>query len=80
VARLEESLRLVEQGRLIPPPGCHLPTFLLSDGRIAEPPKAVEVLTLASLRDGYLDSRPKTSWEENTRLTLRIHFRHLSDT
>ena len=39
VARLEENLPLVERGRLAPPPGCHLPTFLLSGGRIAEAPR-----------------------------------------
>ncbi len=36
LARLEENLRLVERGRLIPPPDADIPTFLLSDGKIAE--------------------------------------------
>ncbi|MFO0807559.1 MAG: site-specific integrase [Gemmataceae bacterium] len=80
VARLEENLRLVERGRLVPPPGCHLPTFLLSDGKLDSPVKAKAVLTLAELRDNYLASRPNTGWEANTRLTLRIHFGHLETT
>ncbi len=36
MARLEENLRLVERGRLIPPPDADIPTFLLSDGKVAE--------------------------------------------
>src|SRR5262245_42383771 len=36
LARLEENLRLVERGRLIPPPDADIQTFLLSDGKVAE--------------------------------------------
>jgi integrase len=78
IARLEENLRLVERGRLAPPLGCHLPTFLLSDGQLMGRVNVPQVLTLGSLRDQYLSSRPDSGWEENTRLTLRVHFGHLA--
>jgi integrase len=78
--RLEENLRLLRRGRLVLPAGSHLPTFLLSDGKLNGPPKVEAVLRLGDLRSRYLESRPEGAWEDNTRLTLEIHFRHLSAT
>jgi hypothetical protein len=36
-ARLEENIRNIERGRLVVPENADLVTFLLSDGRVAEP-------------------------------------------
>lgn len=48
--RLEENLRLLERGRLQLPPDADLPTFLLSDGRVATKPQQ-STPTIVTLED-----------------------------
>src|SRR5262249_9323907 len=62
-ARLEENLRLLERGRLQLPPDADLPTFLLSDGKVAaKPPVATAVLTLEDLCKSYAEFTPTARW------------------
>jgi integrase len=81
LSRLEENLRLVERGRLIPPPDADLPTFLLSDGQIAQKPVIVnDVLTLDGLVTEYMAVHSNGALEANTLATRDMHLRHLKDT
>ncbi|MEM9352563.1 MAG: tyrosine-type recombinase/integrase [Planctomycetota bacterium] len=74
--RMEETQRLVEQGRLIIPPDADPVAFLLSDGRVtqAEPEQLV---SLGELLDSYHDSLPVGAKEESTLYTEAIHMQHL---
>ena len=67
-ARLEENIRLVERGRLALPEDVDLPTFLLSDGKLAQAPKPPEVVTLDDLFDRYRAAHAGTH-EQTTRDT-----------
>src|SRR4051812_13938615 len=79
LARLEESLRLLERGRLMPPPGADLPVFLLSDGRGASKPQIAPVLTLADLSERYRATQIG-ALEESTLATIGTHLGHLTET
>ncbi len=83
MARLEENLRLVERGRLIPPPDADIPTFLLSDGKVAERfhlPEQEQALTLEAIVRRYVEVHSNGAMEENSLQTVEMHFRHFSDT
>ena len=51
--RLEETIGLVESGRLEIPDGGDVACFLLSDGKLAEKPKTTKQLTLGSLFEAH---------------------------
>jgi integrase len=78
-ARLEENIRLVGRGRLELPDGVDLPTFLLSDGKLAGPPKAPEVVTLDDLVAGYRRAHGEAH-EDTTLDTFETHVKHLLGT
>lgn len=83
LARLEENLRLVERGRLIPPPDADIPTFLLSDGQVAERfhlPEQEQALTLEAIVRRYVEVHSNGVMEENSLQTVEMHLRHFSDT
>jgi hypothetical protein len=80
LSRLEENLRLVERGRLIPPPDAELGTFLLSDGQISKKPTLTEVLTLETLVGEYMGVHSNGALEKNTLETRAMHLRHLTQT
>ena len=81
LARLEENLRLVERGRLIPPPDADLSTFLLSDGRFAAKPQLNEsVLTLEELCQKYMSVHSNGALEANSLETVAMHLRHFRRT
>ncbi|WP_165253479.1 tyrosine-type recombinase/integrase [Paludisphaera soli] len=79
LVRLEENLRLLERGRLTPPPGADLPLFLLSDGKLASRAEAARALTLAELFDRYLSTR-RGVLEDVTLATIGTHLGHLTTT
>jgi integrase len=79
-ARVEENLRLLERGRLMLPPGADLPTFLLSDGRLAEPPVVPRALTLQGLYDRYRATHGNGALEANSLETVSMHLRHFVET
>lgn len=81
LARLEENLRLVERGRLIPPPDADLATFLLSDGNVAHKPTiGNDMLTLEGLVVEYMAVHSNGALEANTLATRDTHLRHIKDT
>jgi integrase len=79
-ARVEENLRLLERGRLVLSPGADLPTFLLSDGRLAAQPAVAEALTLQGLYDRYRQTHGNGALEANSLETVSMHLRHFVET
>jgi hypothetical protein len=75
-ARLEETLRLVELGRIELPESVDVPTFLLSDGKTNQ--KAViREASLGDLFVRFFDSLPEGSLEPGSTAMMQIHQRHL---
>src|SRR4051812_2932671 len=54
--RVERRLQPIEHGDLIVPPEADLMTFLLSDGKLVQPPTMAPGLALGDLCQRYLDS------------------------
>ena len=81
LGRVEENLRLLERGRLTLPPDADLPTFLLSDGRVAERPQlSPALLTLEALGNQYTDLHASGALEFDTLETVKVHLRHFGRT
>jgi len=80
LARFNENLDLLERGRLELPTGADIGTFLLSDGKLNGQPSATHPprpLTLAELRDAYVQVHSNGAMEENSLATVRMHLRHV---
>jgi integrase len=77
VARVERRLKLIEQGDLVLPEGADLVTFLLSDGKLAQPVNVSVGLSLKTLCDDYLTQMPAGTLEANTVYTIKIHLSHI---
>lgn len=81
LARFEETLDLVERGRLEVPGGVDVATFLLSDGKLTSSPtrvrEAARPLTAGELAEKYVATHSNGAREANTLLTVRIHLNHL---
>jgi integrase len=77
--RLEENIKLVERGRLPLPDDVDLPTFLLSDGRLAQSPRPPEVVTLDDLFERYRTAHSGTH-EQTTLDTFDTHVKHFRRT
>jgi hypothetical protein len=81
--RLEENIGLVERGRLAIPPEADIATFLLSDGKMTQPPKVEpppKLLTLGDLRDLYLATHSHGAMEANSLQTIKMHLQHVVTT
>lgn len=81
--RLEENIGLVERGRLQLPPDADIATFLLSDGKLPQPPKVESpprALTLADLRDLYVKALSCGPLESNSLKTIQMHLKHFVTT
>jgi len=79
LVRFRENLNLLERGRLDLPPDADLATFLLSDGKLAQPPQVQATktaLTYSALRDQYLQTHSNGAMEENSLGTVRMHLGH----
>lgn len=74
--RLDENIRLMMAGRLTPPEGADIATFLLSDGKLNGRPVAQRRLTLDALFTEYLASLPEGTMESNSLYTAKIHMEH----
>ncbi|HWY85513.1 MAG TPA: hypothetical protein VNX28_02250, partial [Gemmataceae bacterium] len=74
--RVEETIRLLEQGRLEMPIGADPAVFIMSDGKLAQRPVAVRPLTLAELVALYREKFPAGAKEASTASTERIHCKH----
>lgn len=77
VARLDDTLRLIEQGRLEVPVDADWGEFLLSEGKITGREKVLPRLSLSKLFELYEDSLPAGSKEDSTLKGERTHFSHL---
>ena len=76
-SRVEETLRLLERGRLEMPPGADPARFILSDGKLNGKPVVQKALTLAALFALYEAGIPEGAKEPNTLTTERLHRKHL---
>lgn len=76
-ARVEETVRLLEQGRLEVPPGADPAAFILSDGKRTGKSVRSKSLTLGELIDRYQQSLPEGVKELNTLTTEHCHCKHL---
>ncbi|MEM8946953.1 MAG: site-specific integrase [Planctomycetota bacterium] len=76
--RLEDTLALVKQGRIVIPKDADAITFLLTDGKKNHKARPDKIRTLGELFDGYLHSLPAGSKEETTLDGEAIHRKHLA--
>lgn len=80
---LEQTVRDIKSGRINLPPDADIPTFLLSDGKLTNPPavttdEANEVRTsLHDLFRSFFDSLPENSLEESTISQMETHRKNL---
>lgn len=75
--RLEETIRLVESGRLSIPPEADIPTFLLSDGIHEKKIEVSDRYSLPNLFDDFFASLPANNLENSTTNTMQVHKRHI---
>lgn len=75
--RIEETLKLIESGRVDVPADCDFMTFLMSDGKLAKKPKIETPLTIAELFNRFFDALPEGHLEGSTHNLMKIHRRHL---
>lgn len=74
--RLEETIALVEAGRIDLPPNSDVPTFLLSEGKL-ETKHVVQLRTLDDLSEQFFKSIRTDGLEEGTIKMMQIHVRTL---
>lgn len=77
LGRVEETIRLLERGRMELPIGAEPGIFILSDGRLNSKSPAERQLSLDALVNRYLTSVPKDSKASTTVRTEEIHASHL---
>ena len=77
VGRVEETIRLLERGRLDMPPDADIGTFILSDGKLEGRPTKPIVRTLIDLFDLYEEKLPEGAKELPTLEGEKIHRNHL---
>lgn len=78
--RAEETLGLIERGRLTVPADADFLTYVISEGRITTPivdPAKPAPLTLQGLFDRYIEIVSNGSLGDNTVYTMKIHFNHI---
>ena len=76
LSRLEETIRLVESGRLEIPADTDAAKFLLSDGKVTKDSSPAKPIYLTKLFDQFFDSLPESSLEKSTIDCMKIHRRH----
>lgn len=76
-SHVEENIRLIEAGRMELPEDVDVPTYLLSDGKLAEKPRVKKSLKLSGLLDAYKDTLPEGSLEPTTLKVIGVHMRHV---
>jgi integrase len=77
LGRVEETIRLLERGRLDLPPGAEPGVFILSDGKLHSKSSAERQHTVDALLNLYLKSVPKDSKANTTLKTEETHVSHL---
>lgn len=76
-SHVEENIRLILEGRMNLPSGADVPTFLLSDGKLAEPIKFSPDIQVGQLFEKYQLSIPNDTLEKTTLNTFGVHMRHI---
>ena len=77
LGRVEETVRLLERGRMVLPSDADAGTFILSDGKRNGKPIRQPILTLKDLLTGYHKSLPEGTKAESTIDGEKIHHQHL---
>ena len=77
LGRVEETIRLMERGRLDLPPNADPGVFILSDGKLNTKPTTEQVKTVRELITLYQKSVPKDSKASTTLKTEETHVSHL---
>ena len=75
-SHVEENIRLIEAGRMELPDSVDVPTYLMSDGKLASKPRVKKSLQLAGLLEAYRNSLPEGSLEPTTLKVIGVHVRH----
>lgn len=75
-ARLEDTMDLVERGRIELPDSVDIPTFFLSDGK-RESRTVIKEARLGPLFEAYFNEMPKGHLEDSTIYMMKVHQRHL---
>jgi integrase len=80
--RVEETISLIQTGRLSVPPEADPGTFILSDGKLEQKPSveapAAPKATIGTLLTVYQSELPDGAKEKNSLRTERIHLRHVA--
>lgn len=74
---IQETIDLVERGKLTVPEGGDVVTFLMSGGKVLSLPKVTQHFKLSTLFDQFFEALPKDSLEQSTIGLMQIHRRHL---
>ncbi len=77
VQQVEINLRKLARGDITIPKSADVATFLLSNGKVAEPLAAPDHLNLQALFGLYFDALPTGSLEETTIYTMKVHRKSL---
>jgi integrase len=74
---VEKTLLRLEQGLIELPEGADILSFVLSDGKRQEKPKATRQLTLEGFFQQYREKLPAGAMEANSLDTVKLHMSHL---
>jgi integrase len=77
LGRVDETIRLVELGRLEIPEDIDPAAFVLADGKLDKPKKKTQALRLKDLIATYQESLPPGAKEPTTLQGEQLHFKHL---
>lgn len=75
--QVEETLDLIDRGRIEIPCGVDPIAFILAGGKVVQQNKPSKSIGLSKLFETYLERMPKGRKEESTLLSERIHVKHL---
>ena len=78
LGRVEETIRLIEHGRLEIPPKIDPAVFILSDGKTTTVQSKSKAISLKNLFAEYLERLPTVAKEENTVKLERSHIKHFN--
>jgi hypothetical protein len=77
VARVSETIRLIERGRLEMPADADPVVFVMSDGKLTSKVVAPKIRTLGALFDAYRANLPVGTKEDSTLEAENRHMKHL---
>jgi integrase len=77
LARVDDTIRLIERGRIEAPDDVDPADFILSDGRLTKPRVEAVPVRLDELLELYRSTLPPGAKEERTLEGEQLHFKHL---